>query len=115
MRFSSRRPSKEYSRMFSALAAGMFLVLSGAAGWDVRGMHGFFHGARWQGGPIWIQIALGLGLLLLGAFWLRRLPGAGVPRATARVRIVKNAGSGRTRHAAERTERPQLTAREPNA
>jgi hypothetical protein len=65
--------SPRYSRMFSAFAAGAFLFVTGSIGFDVRYMHGFFEGGRWVGGPVWGQIALGAGLLLLGAYWSRRL------------------------------------------
>ena len=67
------RPSPQYSRMFSALAAGAFLFVTGSIGFDVRYMHGFFEGGRWVGGPVWGQIGIGAGLLLLGAYWSRRL------------------------------------------
>jgi hypothetical protein len=69
----SRRPSNTYSRMFTALAAGGFLVVTGSIGWNVSYLHGFFEGGRWVDGPIWWQIALGVGLLLLGVYWSRRL------------------------------------------
>jgi hypothetical protein len=43
-------------------------------------MHGFFEGGRWAGGPIWSQIALGVGFLWLGAYWARHL---GEPGSTS--------------------------------
>ncbi len=70
---ASRRPSPKYSRMFSAFAAGAALVVTGSMGFDVSYMHGFFEGGRWAHGPLRGQIALGIGFLLLGAFWSRRL------------------------------------------
>ena len=70
---ASRRPSPKYSRMFSAFAAGASLVVTGSIGFDVSYMHGFFEGGRWVDGPIWGQVALGMGFLLLGAYWSRRL------------------------------------------
>ena len=70
--------------MFSAFAAGAFLVVTGSIGFDVSYMHGFFEGGRWVGGPIWGQIALGVGFLLLGACSSRRLdePGQTSTRAS---------------------------------
>jgi hypothetical protein len=59
--------------MFSALAFGALLFVTGAIGFDVSDMHGFLEGGRWVDGPIWGQVAVGAGLLLLGAYWSRRL------------------------------------------
>jgi hypothetical protein len=83
--------------MFSALAAGAFLTVSGAIGYDVRYMHGFFQGGRWVDGRMWWQITLGVGLLLLGAYWSQRLgePGWRFTR-TPRNGMIKNAGRGQT-------------------
>ncbi len=68
-----RRPSSEYSRVFTSFAAGLFLVVTGAIGWNVNRLHGMFEGGRWQEGPIWWQIGLGTAFLLLGAYWTRRV------------------------------------------
>jgi hypothetical protein len=89
--------SPKYSRMFSALAAGAALVVTGSIGFDVSYMHGFFEGGRWGSGPVWGQIALGIGFLLLGAYWSRRLGEPGwTSGRTSRERIVKNLGHGKT-------------------
>jgi hypothetical protein len=79
--------------MFSAFAAGASLVVTGAIGFDVSYMHGFFEGGRWVDGPVWGQIALGIGFLLLGVYWSRRLgePG-GTPALNPRERAIKDAG-----------------------
>jgi hypothetical protein len=68
-----RRSSAAYSRMFSAFAAGLFFLVTGVIGWDIRYLHGLFAGGKWVDAPIWWQIGLGAVFLLLGAFLLRRL------------------------------------------
>jgi hypothetical protein len=100
--------------MFSAFAAGASLVVTGSIGFDVSYMHGFFHGGRWVDGPVWGQIALGIGFLLLGGYWSRRLgePGWTSTRAS-RDRIVKNAGHGKTSGAEQSQERRSLTSHDP--
>lgn len=93
----SGRPSPEYARMFSAFAAGAYLVVTGYIGLDVSNLHGMFRGTKWVDGPVWWQIGLGSGLLLLGVYWSRRLGG---PRWTSqrapRERIIKDVGSGKS-------------------
>jgi len=100
--------------MFSALAAGAFLLVTGVIGWNVRYLRGFFEGGRWSDGPVWWQIGLGAGLLLLGAYWLRRLVD---PRWTftgvARSRQVKIVGRGRSSGVDRQQERRSLTRGEP--
>ena len=59
--------------MFTALAAGASLLVTGLLGLEVGHLRGFFQGARWVDPPIWWQIALGAGLLALGRHWSRRL------------------------------------------
>ena len=97
--------------MFSAFAAGGFLVVTGLIGWDVRYPHGFFQGGRWRDGPIFWQIALGAGLLWLGVRWWRQLGGSARTFAppTAGYQI-KNVGHGKTAGADERQERRTLTS-----
>jgi len=69
----SARPSSRYARVFTSVAAGLFLVVTGVIGWNVSRLHGMFEGGRWQDGPVGWQIGLGIALLLLGAFWSRRV------------------------------------------
>ncbi len=57
--------------MFSAFTAGVFLVVTGLIGWNV-GRHATFTEGRWHDGPLWWQIALGFGFLLLSVYWARR-------------------------------------------
>lgn len=96
--------------MFSAFAAGAFLFISGSIGWNVGHMHGSFQGSRWADGPIWSQIALGVGFLLLGIYWSRRLGGTGWTSTRApRNRIIKNVGSGKTRAADQIQQRRSVT------
>jgi hypothetical protein len=61
--------------MFSALAFGGFLLVTGVIGLDVSQLRGLFDGTTWVDGPIWWQIALGFGLILLGVHWFRRIAG----------------------------------------
>jgi hypothetical protein len=68
-----KRPSSNYSRVFTSLTAGLFLVVTGAIGWNVSRMSGLFNGGRWHDGPVWWQIGLGTTLLLLGIHWARRI------------------------------------------
>jgi hypothetical protein len=92
--------------MFSALAGGAFLVVTGSIGWSVSHMHGFFEGGRWAGGPIWSQIALGVGFLWLGVYWARHLGGPGSTSTRTRLpRIIKSVGSGKTLRATQQQER----------
>jgi len=74
------RPGYEYQRVFSAAATGLLLRVAGLIGWELRRSHGFFEGTRWVSGPIWWQVAAGIGLLLLAVFWARRVPQRPVPR-----------------------------------
>jgi hypothetical protein len=75
------RPGWQYQRVFSVGFAGLLLFVSGIIGWDLRHSHGWFRGTTWVDEPIWWQIALGTGLLLLAMFWARRVP---TPSASAR-------------------------------
>src|SRR4051794_28467906 len=96
----SRKPSSTYSRMFSAFAAGTYLVVTGAIGYDINRMHGNFEGGRWVDGPVWWQVALGTAFLLLGIYWSRRLESGWTFVQMPRRRVIKNVGSGRTVDAA---------------
>ncbi len=69
-----RRPGWQYQRVFSVGFGGLFLLLAGLFGWDLRYSHGWFQGTRWVDGPVWWQVALGTGLLLLAGHWARRVP-----------------------------------------
>jgi hypothetical protein len=92
--------------MFSAFAAGAFLLVTGLIGWNVRNMRGLFQGGRWEDGPIGWQIALGVVLLLLGRYWARRLGAAGWTFTQApRDRTIKYVGRGKASDTAEKTER----------
>jgi hypothetical protein len=68
-----RKPSPEYSRVFTAAAVGLFLLVTGSIGFEVRGMHGAFAGGRWSDPPIWWQVALGTAALLASMRWARSL------------------------------------------
>jgi hypothetical protein len=92
--------------MFGAFAVGLTLLVTGAIGYDVRYMHGFFQGGRWVEAPIAWQIAAGIGLVLLGVYWFRRLGEAGgLSSPDSRHRVIKTIGRGKTAAAAEQERR----------
>lgn len=68
------RPGWEYQRVFSVGFGGLLFFVAGLIGWDLKYSHGWFQGTKWVDGPIWWEIFLGTGLLLLAAFWARRVP-----------------------------------------
>jgi len=68
------RPGYEYQRVFSAAAAGLLYSVAGVIGWDLRHSHGWFRGTKWVDGPVWWEVGVGIGLLLLAGFWARRVP-----------------------------------------
>jgi hypothetical protein len=74
------RPGWQYQRVISFVFAGMLFLIPGLIGLDLRRSHGWFQGVQWVDGPVWPQVALGSGLLLLGVYWARRVP----PRPTTR-------------------------------
>jgi len=68
------RPGWQYQRVFSVCFAGLLFFVSGVIGWDLSRSLGLVRGTKWVDGPMWWQIALGSGLLLLATFWARRVP-----------------------------------------
>jgi len=62
--------------MFSALAAGTLSLATGLIGFTLSVPDASSAGTHWTGGPIWWQVWAGVGLLLLGVYWFRRLPSA---------------------------------------
>jgi hypothetical protein len=60
-----------YQRLFSVTAAGLLFFVAGLIGWDLSYSHGWFQGTKWVDGPVWWEVGLGLGLLLLAGFWVR--------------------------------------------
>ena len=88
-----RKPSPQYARVFTALAAGGYLVITGVIGYDV--FHRRAGAGRWVDATLWWQIALGLALLLLAGFLIRRLPSSWLAMAVPR-QITKHAGSGQS-------------------
>jgi hypothetical protein len=74
------QPGYEYQRVFSAAAAGLLFFIAGLIGWDLSYSHGFFQGTKWVEGPVWWQVGVGFGLLLLAGFWARRVPLRPTPR-----------------------------------
>ncbi len=94
--------------MFSALAAGAYLFVTGVIGLDITYQRGMFRGIRWVDGPVWWQIALGVGLLLLGVFFSRRLPSRWTPIPVPRAQVIKDAGAGRSSGAARGEDQRSL-------
>jgi hypothetical protein len=68
------RQGWEYQRVFSTGFSGLLFFVAGLIGWDLKYSHGWFQGTRWVDGPIWWEVLLGSGLLLLAGFWARRVP-----------------------------------------
>jgi hypothetical protein len=73
------RSGYEYQRVISAAAAGLLFFVAGLIGWDLKYSHGWFQGTKWVDAPIWWQVGLGAGLLLLAVFWARRVPARPTP------------------------------------
>jgi hypothetical protein len=93
--------------MFSVLTAGTCLVVTGAIGYDLSYLHGFFAGGQWTDRVIWWQVALGIALLALGAYWFQRLlPEEGSSGHARRLPMTVNVGAGRT--ASAELKRKQL-------
>jgi hypothetical protein len=68
------RPGYAYQRVFSVTAAGLLFFIAGLVGWDLSYSHGWFQGTKWVDGPVWWEVGIGLGLLLLAGLWARRVP-----------------------------------------
>ena len=68
------RPNWQYQRVFSVGFAGLLFFVAGLIGWDLKYSHAWFSGTKWVDEPIWWEIRLGAALLLLAAFWARRVP-----------------------------------------
>jgi protein-S-isoprenylcysteine O-methyltransferase Ste14 len=68
------RPGWQYQRVFSVGFGGLLFLVAGLIGWDLKHSHGWFQGTKWVEAPIWWQVALGTGLVLLAMFWARRVP-----------------------------------------
>ena len=80
----SGRPGYHYQRVITVGVFGLWLTVAGAIGWDVSHVHGFFQGTEWVDGPIVWQLGLGVGLLALAVFLVRR-----VPRGATRSAVVR--------------------------
>jgi hypothetical protein len=74
------RPGWQYQRVISFVFGGMFFLIPGLIGLDVRHSHGWFQGVQWVDAPVWPQVALGGALLLVAGYWARQVP----PRTTTR-------------------------------
>ena len=74
------RPGWQYQRVFSVGFFGLLLLVSGLIGWDLSYSHGWFQGTKWVDGPVWWQVSVGFGLLLLAVFFARRVPPRPAPR-----------------------------------
>ena len=67
------RSSPEYQRVFGSAAGGLLLLVAGLIGCDLSHSRGWFQGTKWVEGPVWWQIGVGIGLLLVAGFLARRL------------------------------------------
>jgi hypothetical protein len=74
------RPGYEYQRVITAVVVGLLFFVSGLIGWDLSYSHGWFQGTKWVDGPVWWQVGLGAGLLVLAGFLVRRVPARPTPR-----------------------------------
>lgn len=68
------RPGWQYQRVFSVGFGGLLFLIAGLIGWDLTHSHGWFQGTRWVDRPVWWQVALGTGLLLLAGYLARSVP-----------------------------------------
>ncbi len=68
------RPGWQYQRVISVGFGGLLFFVAGLIGWDLTYSHGWFQAAKWVDGPVWWQVGLGAGLLLLAGYWARRVP-----------------------------------------
>ena len=83
VRLNSRwlaRPGYEYQRVFGVTAGGLLFFVAGIIGWDLSYSRGWFQGTKWVDGPVWWEVGVGLGLLLLAGFWARRVPLPSAPK-----------------------------------
>ena len=73
---SSGRPHPAYSRFFTTLALGLFLLWSGLTGYELRHLSGlrFIEDPDWVEPPIWWQITAGAAMLGAATIYYRKLP-----------------------------------------
>jgi hypothetical protein len=84
-----------YSKVFSAGFGGAFLALTGAVGYDLSGRQAPTDGGRWADGPVWVQLALGIWLLLMAIYWTRRIRRSARPFVSS-TPTMKQVGHGTT-------------------
>jgi hypothetical protein len=84
-----------YSKVFSAGFGGAFLAVTGAIGCDLSGRHGPLESRRWADGPVWVQVVLGICLLLMAIYWTRQIRELDRPTASP-TPTMKNVGRGTT-------------------
>ena len=93
----AQRRSRRYGRLFSALVFGSFFLIAGLIGYDLD----TFAAVKWRETPVLSEVVMGGALLLLAAYWSRRLddPRLNVRREMPGPRIV---GRGRSSGAERR-------------
>jgi hypothetical protein len=91
----SSRSRGAYSKVFSAGFGGAFLALTGAVGYDLSVRHAPTIGGRWADGPVWVQLALGMWLLLMAIYWARQIRRSERPTVSS-TPTMKQVGRGTT-------------------
>jgi hypothetical protein len=96
-----------YSRMFSAAAVAILLLVTGASGFQPT--HGFFEG-KWVSAPVWSQIGLGLVFLAVAVYSYGQIN----RHVDNRPRLPpQHVGSGRSSGAADHAQHPLADADRP--
>jgi hypothetical protein len=84
-------------RVIASFFFGLLFLVTGAIGYRLQHGGPLSGDARWAGRPILSQVALGTGLLILSAFWYRRLPEEYKPMARRRTAAApKYVGGGKS-------------------
>jgi hypothetical protein len=95
---------------FTALMAGAYFLITGLVGYNLDRTYALRAMSRWTGHPIPGQIVLGVALLAIGIYFVRRLNASRwIVIGRRPERQVKNAGKGRSSGAERRRSLPEST------